>query len=114
MAEGDVIRLSDLPEAFQELALPDFPDNQLNGSFERLVGEYKIKLANEAIEECNGNKTLAAQRLSISRAYLHRLIRLLPSAPETSVTEISSGRLASYGLSGPLAFLPADLQASAG
>jgi DNA-binding NtrC family response regulator len=114
MAEGDVIRLSDLPEAFQELALPDFADNQLNGSFERLVGEYKIKLANEAIEECNGNKTLAAQRLSISRAYLHRLIRLLPSAPETSVTEISSGRLASYGLSRPLAFLPADLQASAG
>jgi hypothetical protein len=37
--------------------------------------DYKIKLATDAIAQCNGNKTLAAHSLSISRAYLHRLIR---------------------------------------
>ena len=29
----------------------------------------------KAIEDCHGNKTLAARSLNISRAYLHRLIR---------------------------------------
>ena len=43
---------------------------------EEQLREYKIKLANKAIQECNGNKTLAARSLSISRAYLHRLIRM--------------------------------------
>ena len=58
------------------------------GSFERLLRIYKIKLANDAIAECNGNKTLAAQSLSISRAYLHLLIRpvtvLEPGALESN------------------------------
>ena len=44
-------------------------------SFEDQIREYKIKLANRAILECNGNKTLAAKSLRISRAYLHRLLR---------------------------------------
>jgi hypothetical protein len=35
-----------------------------------------VKLAVNAVRENNGNKTLAARSLSISRAYLHRLIRL--------------------------------------
>jgi DNA-binding NtrC family response regulator len=46
------------------------------GSFERQLRDYKIKLAVTAVRENNGNKTLAARSLSISRAYLHRLIRL--------------------------------------
>jgi DNA-binding NtrC family response regulator len=45
-------------------------------SFEKLLQEFKVKLATKAIEDCNGNKTLAARSLNISRAYLHRLIRL--------------------------------------
>lgn len=77
MAEDNCIRLTDLPEAFQELDEGiEFFDEQCADSFEGLVREYRIKLANEAIQECHGNKTLAAQRLSISRAYLHRLIRV--------------------------------------
>ncbi len=44
-------------------------------SFEDQLRDYKVKLAMEAIKECNGNKTLAAQSLDISRTYLHRLIR---------------------------------------
>ena len=38
-----------------------------------------MKLAVNAVRENNGNKTLAARRLCISRAYLHRLIRLAES-----------------------------------
>ena len=49
-----------------------FPD----GSFERHLRDYKIKLAENALRENNGNKTMAARSLSISRGYLHRLIRL--------------------------------------
>ncbi len=45
------------------------------GTFERLIRDYKVKLALKAVEDCNGNKTLAARSLDISRAYLHRLIR---------------------------------------
>jgi hypothetical protein len=33
------------------------------------------------VRENNGNKTLAARSLSISRAYLHRLIRLADPDP---------------------------------
>jgi DNA-binding NtrC family response regulator len=53
-------------------------DNKmLSGSFEDQLREYKTTLAKRAVHECNGNKkTLAAQNLSISRAYLHRLIRI--------------------------------------
>ena len=46
------------------------------GSFERQLRDYKIKLAENALREHNGNKTMAARSLSISRGYLHRLIRL--------------------------------------
>lgn len=75
MAEGYTIQATDLPEAIQNLKLQEEDDDLPSGSFERLVRDYKIKLASDAIAECNGNKTLAAQSLSISRAYLHRLIR---------------------------------------
>jgi DNA-binding NtrC family response regulator len=51
------------------------------GSFERQLRDYKIKLAVTAVRENNGNKTLAARSLSISRAYLHRLIRLAEPDP---------------------------------
>jgi DNA-binding NtrC family response regulator len=47
-----------------------------SGSFEQQILDYKIKLVTTAIRENNGNKTLAARSLNISRAYLHRLIRL--------------------------------------
>jgi len=46
------------------------------GSFEQQVYEYKVRLALSAVRENNGNKTLAARALQISRAYLHRLIRI--------------------------------------
>ena len=84
LAEENSIRPEDLPEALQEEALSPATDDLPAGSFERLLREYKIKLAINAVQECNGNKTLAARSLSISRAYLHRLLR----TTEQEITEI--------------------------
>jgi DNA-binding NtrC family response regulator len=101
MAERDSIQTVDLPDTIQDLEseLPDMDDELPAGSFERMLRHYKIKIANEAIQLCNGNKTLAAQSLSISRAYLHRLIRPLPANTESNIHEISSSpaRVASAG-----------------
>jgi len=46
-----------------------------------------------AVRENNGNKTLAARSLSISRAYLHRLIRLAEPEPlyDHDLREIVNG-----------------------
>jgi DNA-binding NtrC family response regulator len=76
MTEGNRIEASDLPDVFQDLEAAEAEEALPSGSFERMLRDYKVKLANDAISQCNGNKTLAAQKLSISRAYLHRLIRL--------------------------------------
>jgi DNA-binding NtrC family response regulator len=59
----------------------DIGDYHPAGSFERLLRDYKVKLAVTAVRENNGNKTLAARSLCISRAYLHRLIRLAEPNP---------------------------------
>ncbi|HTT62291.1 MAG TPA: helix-turn-helix domain-containing protein, partial [Bryobacteraceae bacterium] len=47
-------------------------------SFEDQIRTYKLHLVTRALQNCNGNKTLAARSLSISRAYLHRLLRAGP------------------------------------
>ena len=57
------------------------PITSRHGSFERQLRDYKVKLAVAAVRENNGNKTLAARSLCISRAYLHRLIRLAEPEP---------------------------------
>jgi DNA-binding NtrC family response regulator len=84
LAEGHSIQASDLPDSFQQESevSRDESDDLPSGSFERLIRDYKVKLAHEAIARCNGSKTLAAQNLQISRAYLHRLIRTPSSVPE--------------------------------
>jgi DNA-binding NtrC family response regulator len=76
MARGESIRLEDLPMNLREEVVVDISDYQPAGSFERQLRDYKIKLAETAVREANGNKTVAARSLCISRAYLHRLIRL--------------------------------------
>ena len=87
-ADGDVVEACDLPSRLQEQDLEIEPDIAPSGSFERMLREFKLKVAKRAIEECNGNKTLAAQSLDISRAYLHRLIR------QPEVESIDSRRMA--------------------
>lgn len=64
----------------------DIAEYAPSGSFERQLRDYKIKLAVSAVKEHDGNKTLAARSLCISRAYLHRLLRL---GEGENVTEIA-------------------------
>jgi transcriptional regulator with PAS, ATPase and Fis domain len=76
VARGISLRPEDLPPNLQDQNIVNIDDYQPAGSFERQLRDYKIKLAITALRESNGNKTLAARSLNISRAYLHRLIRV--------------------------------------
>ena len=86
LAPGKVVRAEDLSLNIEESEVDlvdgdiddivDIGDYHPAGSFERQLRDYKVKLAVAAVRENNGNKTLAARSLHISRAYLHRLIRL--------------------------------------
>lgn len=76
VARGDKIRSEDLPIHIRVENITNIGDYQASGSFELQLRDYKIRLAVAAVRENNGNKTLAARSLQISRAYLHRLIRL--------------------------------------
>jgi DNA-binding NtrC family response regulator len=87
LATGQTVRVEDLSLSAQEDDggdiddVVDIGDFHPAGSFERQLRDYKIKLAVTAVRENNGNKTLAARKLCISRAYLHRLIRLAEPDP---------------------------------
>jgi DNA-binding NtrC family response regulator len=82
LAPGKTLRAEDLNLSMQDDDVADsddivdIADYQPAGSFERQLRDYKVKLAVNAVREQKGNKTLAARSLCISRAYLHRLIRV--------------------------------------
>jgi len=84
LSGGRLVRTEDLnlniTEVEEDVAgiedVVDIGDYHPAGSFERQLRDYKIKLAVSAVRENKGNKTLAARSLCISRAYLHRLLRL--------------------------------------
>jgi DNA-binding NtrC family response regulator len=82
VAPGQTIRLEDLSlsadedDAGELSDVLDIGDYQSSSTFERKLRDYKIKLAVASVRENHGNKTLAARSLCMSRAYLHRLIRL--------------------------------------
>ncbi len=80
LAPGTTLRPEDLPLGMHADKVIDISEYNPEGSFERQLRDYKIRLALDAVRDNNGNKTLAARSLGISRAYLHRLIRL--SEPE--------------------------------
>jgi DNA-binding NtrC family response regulator len=77
VTETDMIGVDDLPETFQHLdpLCLDDDDTAAGGSFDEQLRDYRVRLATKAIADANGNKTVAARTLNISRAYLHRLIR---------------------------------------
>jgi DNA-binding NtrC family response regulator len=90
LAPGQTIRVEDLnlnvqeeerAESFDDVV--NIGDYQPSSTFERQLQDYKIKLAMTAVRENNGNKSLAARRLGISRAYLHRLIRVADTDAST-------------------------------
>jgi DNA-binding NtrC family response regulator len=81
VAGGTSITEEDLPRNIQDESMVSISDYHPANSFERQLRDYKVKLAATAVRENNGNKTLAARSLNISRAYLHRLIRLAERDP---------------------------------
>jgi DNA-binding NtrC family response regulator len=83
--DTEIILPKDLGERFKEAEAPSEAEIPQIGTFERLIRDFKLKVATKAIEECNGNKTLAARNLNISRAYLHRLIRATDGADAADV-----------------------------
>ncbi len=101
VAPGRSIRVDDLSISAQEDEVAatgdvviDFADYHPDGSFERQLRDYKIKLAVNAVRENNGNKTLAARSLCISRAYLHRLLRFAEADPQFAETSLRESRTA--------------------
>jgi DNA-binding NtrC family response regulator len=86
VACGTSITEEDLPANIQDESLVNIGDFHPANSFERQLRDYKVKLAAAAVRDNNGNKTLAARSLNISRAYLHRLIRLAERDPEIAQT----------------------------
>jgi DNA-binding NtrC family response regulator len=86
LTDGDTICRSDLPQHIQQLAEDDVqqPFYDEPPGFEDLLRQYKVKLITRAISDCNGNKSLAARKLKVSRAYLHRLVRMQPGAESHS------------------------------
>src|SRR5258708_26876038 len=78
LSEGETIQAKDLPENIRQLGPIPMSETYLESetqSFEERLREFKIRMATQAVMDCNGNKTRAAQKLSISRAYLHRILR---------------------------------------
>jgi DNA-binding NtrC family response regulator len=80
MAPGTMLRVEDLPSDLCDLAPANESDCLPGGSFEHLMREYRTRLAESALRDNNGNKTLTARSLGISRAYLYRLLR--PAGPQ--------------------------------
>jgi DNA-binding NtrC family response regulator len=79
LTPGTVVRPEDLPLHLHGDKIVEISDYNPEGSFDRLLRDYKVKLAVDAVRDNNGNRTLAARALGISRAYLHRLVRLAGS-----------------------------------
>jgi DNA-binding NtrC family response regulator len=75
LTDDDSVGPQQLPEDLQQPDLLGLGDSLPAASFEDQLRDYKVKLAQKAVAECNGNKTLAARSLHISRTYLHRLIK---------------------------------------
>jgi DNA-binding NtrC family response regulator len=88
------IAVEDLPGSVLDEGVLNRDDCPSTSSFERQIRDFKLKLAIDAVREHDGNKTLAARTLQISRAYLHRLIR--PSGP--SLVEDETPRSQEQGL----------------
>jgi DNA-binding NtrC family response regulator len=76
LTSDPIIKVHDLPVETQPEGVVNIEDYRGEDSFESRLREYKLKLAENAVREHDGNKTLAARSLKISRAYLHRLLRL--------------------------------------
>jgi len=101
VAPGRTVRVDDLSINAQDDevsaaadSVVDIADYHPTGSFDRQLRDYKIRLAVNAVREHNGNKTMAARSLCISRAYLHRLLRFAENDPQFAEAGLRETRTA--------------------
>ncbi len=73
LAEGEVVRPEDLPEALFESGR----EREAPTSYHAAMNEHKRRLILDAVAGSHGNITHAAESLGLSRNYLHRLINNL-------------------------------------
>jgi len=79
VAQDARIKLEDLPQHIQDEGVVSIDDYQPAGSFGANCATTRSSSRWLPCASHNGNKTLAARSLQISRAYLHRLIRVAGS-----------------------------------
>ena len=75
MAGGPKITLRDLPASVRASASQD---GDARGPLPLNLGETELSLIRRALSDCKGNRTLAAEKLGISRRTLHRKLREHP------------------------------------
>lgn len=78
MAGGNKITLRDLPPILRAAA----PHSSARTPLPLDIGETELALIRRALAESKGNRTLAAQKLGISRRTLHRKLRENPALDE--------------------------------
>ncbi len=59
----------------QPVDVPEGAPTPMSGSFEEQMQDLKVRVVEQALAQCDGNKSLAAQKLGITRSYLHRILR---------------------------------------
>jgi DNA-binding NtrC family response regulator len=96
VAKETNISVQNLPANVLDEGVMGTDDCPSTSSFERQIRDFKLKLAVDAVREHDGNKTLAARSLQISRAYLHRLIR--PIGPSLVGDEMAGLQEQAQGL----------------
>jgi two-component system response regulator HydG len=89
LADGNYIGVAVLPEDFRELVVMGGEDDHAaepftGTSFDELMHEFRIDVVRNAVAQRKGNKTRAAKKLGLSRAYLHRLMRTGPQLVRTA------------------------------
>jgi len=75
MASGSTITALDLPLQSTPNNVIGILDFHSSSTFDQNLSSYKVQMAMAALKEFQGNKSLAARSLGISRPYLYRLIR---------------------------------------
>ena len=71
LAKDNRIEVSDLPPPIRNLIDGVFANESTTGT----IQENEISLLQNALEECNWNKKLAAHRLGVSRATLYNKLK---------------------------------------
>jgi DNA-binding NtrC family response regulator len=97
LAEDEEIGPEAISQAFRSglgIESPALRTAQLpeGAPFEDQVRDFKLRLVQQTLTECEGNKTAAAQKLGITRAYLHRILRKSVDS-ERGDDEHDSGRI---------------------